>query len=303
MGKDQGIFMDHAPSFSDQDSAQYISDNLYQRVSFPKEYPAIILVHQEQPAQSVPLHWHPGPELIYTRNRKLTVTIDGVKNVVSPGEFIIISSCALHSVIPTPDHTRQDVLGITFHAEYLEHICPNLGELVISRNAPGVTADSYKKMIVFCEQLRKHVAKGENSGPANFETNKLLFSILQMMYSDFLMPVSHPNHKKREVLNKLTKILNYMEEHYKEDLTTQFMADHFGYTREYFCRFFKFYANQTFKQYLMELRLNAAAAELRISDQSVGQVALSHGFPSEKAFFVSFKKKYGMTPVQFRKNG
>lgn len=81
MGKDSGIFMKHGASFSNTDSDQFISSNLYQRVVYPKEYPAIILVHQEHPAHSVPLHWHPGPELIYPRNRELTVTVDGVKQL------------------------------------------------------------------------------------------------------------------------------------------------------------------------------------------------------------------------------
>lgn len=302
MKKDQGIFMNQGASFWDEASAQFIYSDLYQPILFPKEYPAIILVHQEHPAEDVPMHWHPGPELIYTRNRELTVMIDGEKNIVHPGEFILISSYALHSVVPSPSPERQDVLGVTFQIRSVEQIYPNVQDLEISRDSSLASEESRMQMVSLCEQLRKHLESVNAKSDKHFETNRIVFSMLQMMYNDFLVPERESHHKDRDTLNKLIKILNYIEEHYREDLTTQSVADYFGYSREYFCRLFKHYANQTFKQYLLDLRLRAAAEELCVTNQYVGQVALKHGFPNETTFFRSFKKKYGMSPAQFSKN-
>lgn len=301
MGKDSGIFMKHGASFSNTDSDQFISSNLYQRVVYPKEYPAIILVHQEHPAHSVPLHWHPGPELIYPRNRELTVTVDGVKQIIRPGEFALISSYALHSVVPAYDSVRQDVLGITFHAIKLEQISPQLTKRSISRNAPNATDASRRQMIELCEQLRQHVENVNKEETHSLKINRILFSMLELIYSNFLLPEKQVSHKSPELLNKLIHVLDYIDKHYQENLSTQLIAEQFGYSREYFCRLFKRYANQTFKQYLLDIRMNAVIAEMKVSNRSIGQIALNNGFPNEKALFLEFKKKYNMTPMQYRK--
>ncbi|MCD8190807.1 MAG: cupin domain-containing protein [Clostridiales bacterium] len=94
MSRDGEIFQDHLVSFFDSNSTQYIHTDLFQKLDFPQQYPAFIQVHLEEPAQDVPLHWHPGSELIYSRNRELTIIIDGKRYLLPPGDFILISRYA-----------------------------------------------------------------------------------------------------------------------------------------------------------------------------------------------------------------
>jgi YesN/AraC family two-component response regulator len=90
-----------------------------------------------------------------------------------------------------------------------------------------------------------------------------------------------------------------MEQHYREELTTQMVAERFGYTREYFCRSFKRYTNQTFKNYLTGLRLSATVCEMQRSKSRARQIAISQGFPDEKSFIAAFKKEFGTTPAKW----
>lgn len=78
----------------------------------------------------------------------------------------------------------------------------------------------------------------------------------------------------RERRIKLKSVLAYISENYKETLSTQSVAEHFGYNREYFCRIFKRYSNMTFKEYLTGVRLDAVLREMRISKESCAQIAL-----------------------------
>lgn len=292
--------MDHAVSFEDMDSAQFVHTDKYQRVVYPAEYPAFIQIHREDPAQDVPLHWHPASELIYTRNRQLTVTIDGEKNVVEPGDFVLVSSYALHSVLPGPGEERQDVMSVTFQVEYLNRMYPGLDEIEISRSAPAAGETAREQLRSLCRQLREQVGSMPETEFGHFVTNQLLFAMLQLIYRDFLVGRSRGYAKQRDMRSKMVGILTYLQENYRDNLTTQSVADHFGYTREYFCRLFKRYFNQTMKEYLTELRLSKAAEQLRTTGSSCGQVAAEQGFPDEKSFFFSFKKKYGVTPAQYR---
>lgn len=148
------------------------------------------------------------------------------------------------------------------------------------------------------EQLRVHV---EKSARRAFMTNAYLFHILDLMYTDFLVGHQDNHLKKLEVRNKMVDILSYIDTNYQQPLTTQSVADHFGYTREYFCRLFKQYSNHTFKQYLTELRLAAVVQNMKLSNRSVATIAMDEGFPDEKSFFIAFRKKYGVTPAQYKK--
>lgn len=295
--KDIEVFLENAQSYVDARSCSFIYSNLFQELDFPQEYPALIQVHMEHPAMDVPLHWHPGSELIYSRNKEITVIIDGKRVVVHPGEFALISSYALHAIEPKHDHIRQDILSISFQVEYLKRMMPDMCSSIISREAPGVTEETRERLGNLCEQLREQMEKQSEY----FETNQLLFGILQMVYQDFLVGSQDGNPKEISMKNKMVEILAYVEENYREPLTTQTVADHFGYTREYLCRMFKNYSNQTFKKFLTEIRLKGAVQAMSVSDQSIGVIAMNHGFPDDKSFFNAFKKTYQMTPAQFRK--
>lgn len=89
------------------ESGQFIYSDSFQSLPYPEEYPAFIQIHTEYPIQSVPLHWHLSPEIVYTRNQNLSVMVEGEHFTVSPGECVLISSRALHSIEPEINRTGQ----------------------------------------------------------------------------------------------------------------------------------------------------------------------------------------------------
>ena len=299
MRKGGETFIHNVPSYSDKNDISFIFPNRLQNLEFPKEYPALIQVHLEEPAMDFPTHWHPAPELIYSRNRELVVNIEGKKICLKPGGFVLVSSYALHSIHPKLGAERQDVMSIVFQSGYLERMLPQLRSYKISQDAPKATDEAKAQIIRFCEQLRQQIEKQSDF----FETNQILFSILQLIYTDFLDGMQKDDPKLLNSRTQMMKILDYVEKNYQQPLTTQSVASHFGYTREYFCRMFRRYGNYTFKQYLTDLRLNAVVEELRLSDKNIAKIAMAHGFPDEKGFYNAFKKKYGVTPMQYRNNG
>jgi AraC-like DNA-binding protein len=297
--KDKQVFCVDELGFNDADSILYVYPNMSQKLEFPQEYPALIQVHREKPARAVPLHWHPGPELIYSLNKNIVVIIDGKRVPVKAGEFALISSYALHAVEPDSNNTpAQDVLSIAFQARYLERMLPHLRSSAIDRDAISADQLAREQICSDCRLLHKQI---ENCTDF-FEINRLLFSILQNIYGNFYIGLQTNDIEHLNMRNKMMEVLAYIDQNYQEPLTTQSLADHFGYTREYFCRIFKQYGGQTFKQYLTELRLTIATQELVSSSLSIGEIAMEVGFPDEKSFFSAFKREHQITPAQYRKN-
>jgi AraC-like DNA-binding protein len=58
----------------------------------------------------------------------------------------------------------------------------------------------------------------------------------------------------------------------------------------------------SFIDYLKDYRLAMAARLLSASDASILEIAEDVGFESLSYFNRAFKKRYGMTPTQYRKN-
>ncbi len=68
-------------------------------------------------------------------------------------------------------------------------------------------------------------------------------------------------------------------------------------------RVFSAAAGETPKQFTLRLRLARAAAMLLTSDDSVLDIALDCGFQSHEAFCRAFRKRFGMTPSDYRARG
>lgn len=100
----------------------------------------------------------------------------------------------------------------------------------------------------------------------------------------------------------MSLVLQYVEEHYQEEITVSSIAMEFGYSREYFSRLFKRYADVSFKQYINGFRLMKASNELYTTDKRIADIAYDNGFADEKSFYASFKKKFNMTPLEYRKS-
>ncbi len=276
-----------------------IDADYYEKLEFPDRYPAFISIHEEKPAVPVPLHWHRGGELIYSRNWNLEISINGERQMLCPGEFILISPYALHAVIPEQREDKMEVISMTLDVESLMKINADVQYCEISRDAPGSTDKMRRDMVCLCERLFEQAEKED--GINDFMLNSILYEVIGRIMENFWVKDGSGPKKVKARERKLKEILGYISENYKENLSTQSVAEHFGYNREYFCRIFKKYSNMTFKEYLTGVRLSAVLKEMRSSAESCAQIALDQGFPDVKGFHVAFKSRYGMSPNQYRK--
>jgi AraC family transcriptional activator of mtrCDE len=57
------------------------------------------------------------------------------------------------------------------------------------------------------------------------------------------------------------------------------------------------------RQFLVRARLTEAASQLRRTSDSIATLAARCGFPTEGHFYATFRREYGVTPRQWRKQG
>ncbi len=98
---------------------------------------------------------------------------------------------------------------------------------------------------------------------------------------------------------RINSIINYIQENYLtvtlDDLSSQFYL-----SKPYLSKYIKEKSGMTFGENVKRIRLNKASTLLRNGNMKVEKVAEAAGYQNVEHFNRLFKKKYGMTPVQYR---
>lgn len=105
--------------------------------------------------------------------------------------------------------------------------------------------------------------------------------------------------KRRDEIVELCK--DYIAKHLYHPFTTGQMARDLGIARSYMSSHFSAAEGQTIQQYILTERLQAAANLLKYSEEPVAQISDYMQFSSPGRFAGYFKKRYGCSPSQYRK--
>lgn len=93
----------------------------------------------------------------------------------------------------------------------------------------------------------------------------------------------------------------YMEEHYKEEVSLEGLAQSFYFNPSYFSSLFKSYTGQSFSDYLLQVRMKHAIYQLKYSEDKVNDISVEIGYKDPSYFIRVFKKMYGVSPGDYRR--
>ena len=92
----------------------------------------------------------------------------------------------------------------------------------------------------------------------------------------------------------------YVEEHYKEKILLEDVADFVGLNPVYFSALFKKETDLNFSTYLIDFRMEKAKELLASTNETISAIAAAVGYPEQKYFSQQFKKVVGVKPVIYR---
>ena len=107
-----------------------------------------------------------------------------------------------------------------------------------------------------------------------------------------------PDEAKTSEMVRVVK--KFLEEHYKEDISLQDVADVLGYSDVYFCKIFKQSFGKSFIVYLNEMRIAKAKEALANPFINIKNVSTEAGYREQNYFARVFKRMTGMTPTEYR---
>jgi AraC family transcriptional regulator len=109
------------------------------------------------------------------------------------------------------------------------------------------------------------------------------------------MKVQNPHHQA-----SLHKAINYIENNLDKKMLLKDIATEAHISEFHFHRIFKALVGETVKDFVIRLKLERAAIQLKHSDVDIGQIAFQNGYENHESFSRAFKKYFQVSPKEYK---
>jgi AraC-like DNA-binding protein/mannose-6-phosphate isomerase-like protein (cupin superfamily) len=256
---------------------------------------------------SVPTHWHNEYEIIYVKKGQGVISLDLEYHDVKAGDIILIVPGQLHSIEQKADETMEYenlIFGADIIANKHNDYCyTNFFSSLTKRTLqyPTIFNQStckYYHDIARCIDNADEICKTFPHG-YQLAIKSYLFQMFFVIFTN--LPKDKPPTKKKKSLDKMKLIVKYVENNYADNITIEDMANLCDFSQSHFMKFFKNNMEVSFIEYLNNYRLTMASRLLISSSSSIIAISMESGFDNLSYFNRLFKKKYDMTPSEFRR--
>ncbi len=100
---------------------------------------------------------------------------------------------------------------------------------------------------------------------------------------------------------RIIEIISFIQKEYV-NVTLDMLSDYFHLSKPYLSKYIKEKAGMTFQEVVKEERMKKAKNMLKQTNNTVENIAAHVGYENVEHFNRLFKRSYGVTPVQYRKN-
>lgn len=99
---------------------------------------------------------------------------------------------------------------------------------------------------------------------------------------------------------KIEEVLNYIQEHYSENISNDEIGQQFNYHENYLNKQVMKYTGKSIHQYLLSFRISKAVDMLSSTDMTISEIADATGFNDIHHFSKTFRQKTGFSPSELR---
>ncbi len=236
------------------------------------------------PQSGVKPHTHPYCHMFLVEAGTCRMTVDKTVYDLEVGECVLI-----------PPNTEHGYTNLTENPiQYLEL------KFVVEKNPDFVLTKDPLVAELFKRVVKEYPERGSLADrSACAYLTALLYAIAPKESPEALYRFRHVG--ATECSEMTQQVISYLEDHYREDLRLDDIAQAVGYNKSYLCVVFKKDAGFTILDCLNTIRVHRAAELIVYSDHSLQQVADLCGFASVTHFNRVFLKYVGITPGQCRR--
>ena len=255
-----------------------------------------------------PIHRHNYVEMMIVLSGSITHEIDGEILTLAKGELLLMNKHVSHSVL----RSGKDDIGVNIimSDRFIDGVTAELaGTVFSSLIKENGKADGAPIYLAFRYGGRKYIEnaienllfelteKGEDVGIMT-GTVSLLLRYLSLENSELLRAMNVISSKDE---SRRIEILSYVKSSYRTASLGE-LSEKLYLTVPYLSKITKELFGKSFKELVVDERMERALAAFKNTSLSVGDIIRSVGYENESYFHREFKKRYGTTPLSLRKN-
>lgn len=251
-------------------------------------------------------HWHEEIQFIYVQKGSIDTKIYEEDLHICAGECLFINrmvphktientNCLYHSFI-IPEKMlcffsgsimeQRDVVAFLYHPGFTHfHLHPD-----ISSHIP----------VLHCIQKLDYLyfSSKEQLPRKEYAVSVALVTLWQA-FLNVLPPL--PEGASDKNYTRIQNLLSYLHSHYAKDISVTDIAEAAHISKSECLRCFHQFVGESPYQYLIKYRLYISTSLLHDTSFSITQIAAETGFASASSYIRYFKKWYGCTPKEYRK--
>jgi AraC-like DNA-binding protein len=254
-------------------------------------------------------HWHQCWEWLFVHEGKGTVVVNRQTYEMERGMLFLFRPYQLHHIHVEPSPEQPYIRSIFYfdplYAEALLRDFSGLQNMLRAlwhdRECTQVfwMREQAKLMEWAYEQYNETGHKGV--GIQDEEFLLLLVQLLQIIRSQEALQHQSHGAKLERSHGYSEHIMRYIDEHYREELSLDMLAESLHLSKTYLSRLFKSETGSSITEYLTARRIREACKLLETTELPVERIGAETGFPNSSYFIQLFRRKVGVTPLKYRK--
>lgn len=256
--------------------------------------------------KNVPIHWHNDLEINLIREGEAVFQVYQKSYRVRTGEGFLLNRNVPHSCSsPGNEHVRYSTILVRPDFLYgdfgsdVERKCfqPFLQNSAIPCIYLTGFGENGKEILQKLNQVEE--AFDRKRFCYELKIKGLLCEAFAMILYGHRQELTKFVPANLQELERLEKMLNYLNIHFTEVISLQDLADQVHLSREVCCRLFKKMTGKTITGYLEEYRVNKSFSLVQSGQYSMIQITEMVGFSNPSRFASAFRKRFGCNPGEY----
>ena len=244
-------------------------------------------------------HSHPYYEFILVRRGVCEYHSNGARFFLHPDELLIVAPGTVHTMLCPEDASSYERLILQVDADFMAQVLtafvPNV------RPAPPLyilRAEAVCRWGI--RELIERINATSSVTDAAFREQLYRCRIGELML--LTAHVARTSHSVTPSASSalISEVTAYIQQRFREpELNVANVAQQFYVSREHLSRAFKSYTGESISHYITDLRMQEFRYGL-LMGKNVLPACLESGFSDYSSFVKSFRKLYGITPMEYR---
>lgn len=245
-------------------------------------------------------HVHGTFELHVAINEELIIEVDSNTVTLKPNDFLLLFPNVMHRHRPADKPATR--YAFRFSVERMPGLSDSDYYSFISSYSKKWISGQNPLITEYIKKILTYV----HTEPMFSEDKIRAFFIL--LFTEMLVPFFKENKTTTKFLqetseydNIVNQISKYFNEYYMEDISLPQLASNLNLSRKQTQYIIKKAFGATFRECLNQIRLKIAKDLLCGTDRTINSIAESVGYQTYNGFYLAFKSKFGITPIEYRK--